>query len=71
MTITADPLRDFERNEEEKEKWLASRPVCDSCGEPIQGEKKYNIDEYVMCEGCAMEFLEAHSEWIEEDDNVI
>lgn len=53
MTWTDDPLKDFERHEEEKEKWLASRPICDCCGEPIQEDYYFDLgDNEHICEDC-------------------
>ena len=33
--------QDFEEREAKQERWLASRPVCDLCGEPIQEDVYY------------------------------
>lgn len=30
--------QDFQKHEQEQERWLASRPVCDMCQEPIQDD---------------------------------
>lgn len=33
--------QDLRKHEQEQDRWLASRPVCDLCGEPIQDEVYY------------------------------
>ncbi len=52
--IYEQSLRDRERAEE---KFEASRPVCDCCGEPIVGEYTFVIDGEYYCEDCAEEWL--------------
>lgn len=54
---------DFFREHEAKEAaWLAKRPVCAKCGEPIQDEYAYDIndDGQLFCEECKDEWLEEH-----------
>ena len=52
FVMTDDPLRDFEEHDRMKEEWLAGRPVCASCGEPIQEEMAYLIAGEYYCESC-------------------
>lgn len=48
-----DPHMDFLREEERRQKWLDSRPVCDCCGEPIQEDYYFFIgDDERICEDC-------------------
>lgn len=43
----------WERLEREREAWLASRPVCYHCGEPIQDEPVTDPDTGAdVCEDC-------------------
>lgn len=39
-------------HEEEKERWLARRPVCSFCDQHIQEEHFYEIDCEMVCEDC-------------------
>ena len=48
---------DLNRHEREVEAWLRSRPVCDSCGEPIQDEYMYEINGDKLCEECWNEYV--------------
>ena len=50
--MTDDPLHDFFEDDRRKEEWLAGRPVCASCGEPIQEEEAYLIAGEYYCESC-------------------
>ena len=47
-----DPLADFDRYDEEQNKWLERRPVCVDCGEHIQDETAYYINGEWICEDC-------------------
>ena len=58
--------RDYEdrKREEAQERWLASRPVCDNCGENIQDEFMYVMpDGKTYCESC----IEGMKQYIEEE----
>ena len=47
------PYLDFERREREEERWLSRRPRCCECGEHIQDEELYEIDEgKLVCRAC-------------------
>lgn len=60
---TNDPLRDFSRYDYEEQKWLASRPTCSECGEPIITKTAYRFDGELICEDCMYE----HRIYIEEE----
>lgn len=47
-----DNLDAYNAHEKEQERWLASRPVCSWCGEPIQEEYAYKIGDELVCEYC-------------------
>lgn len=51
----------YRQHEIAQSKWLASLPVCDRCGEPIQDEYCWEVepDEWV-CESCKDEWLIEH-----------
>lgn len=42
----------YARHEAEENAWLASRPICDACGEPIRDEYLYDVNGYIFCEEC-------------------
>lgn len=42
----------FNEAERQRDKWEASLPVCDMCGEPIGDDWLYVIDGYTYCENC-------------------
>lgn len=52
MFRTDDPLADFARHDAEQKQWLKSRPVCSECGEPIQDEHCYEVNDELICEEC-------------------
>ena len=54
MMVTDDPLRDFDQWEAEQ----AALPVCDWCGEPIQGEYAFRINGELVCKVCVDETKE-------------
>ena len=49
---TDDPLADFERYDEEQNKWLERLPVCVDCNNHIQDETAYYINGEWICEDC-------------------
>lgn len=58
---TDDPPTDAYMRDMEHAEWLAFRPICEVCGEPIQTEKAVKIDNKYICMGCIYEhtvFLE-------------
>lgn len=52
MYRTDDPLADFARHDAEQSRWLERRPVCSECGEPIQSERCYEVNDELICEEC-------------------
>ena len=52
MFRTDDPLRDFMDWDEEQERQLERLPECSYCGEKIQKEFLYCINDEVICEDC-------------------
>lgn len=49
---TDDPAADFDRWEAEQENWLAKRPVCADCDEPIQDDHYFDINGEAICPDC-------------------
>lgn len=66
MHYTDDPIRDAENYQADQERRLESRPVCDICNQPIMDEYIYHVDEYAVCEECALEYLKDNRELIKE-----
>lgn len=53
MYFTDDPESDFLRHDWEQEEWLESRPLCEVCGERIQDETAFYLDQFGwICEDC-------------------
>ena len=52
MAKMRDSYDDFIRHDAEQEEWLASRPVCDICGEPIQDEEYHVLFGKNICNRC-------------------
>ena len=42
----------WERHQRDEDKWLESRPVCSFCGEHIQDEYAYRINDELICMDC-------------------
>lgn len=39
--------------------WVATRPICDECGEPITDEEAYEFPNGdIVCEDCVREYVE-------------
>ena len=53
--MTGDPLRDFDLYEAEQEKKMKKLPKCYECGEPIQDEECYEINDELICPKCLIE----------------
>ena len=47
-----DPVADFMRHDAEQARELKRLPVCSECGEPIQSETCYEINDELICEDC-------------------
>lgn len=52
MENTNDLYKDFCRHDAAHEKWLNSRPVCHSCGEPIRDALCYGFNGHKYCLEC-------------------
>ena len=62
MGWTNDPVADFERHDAEKEKRLASRPICCICKEHIQESKMIKYNGKCCCTdyACERDFWDEH-----------
>ena len=52
----------WEQHEAECEAWLKKQPICAECGEHIQDDYCYEINDELVCENC-MEMN--HKKWTE------
>lgn len=52
MYYTDDPVRDFLSHDREQARELERLPVCSECGERIQDEFCYEINDELICESC-------------------
>ena len=52
MFYSDNPLADFERHDAEQERQLEQLPICADCGEHIQGDHYYLIENYCICSDC-------------------
>lgn len=54
-SYTGDPIRDAEAWDAEQQAGLDRLPVCTYCGEPIQDDFCYEINDEIICEECLNE----------------
>lgn len=47
-----DPVDYFNEHDAEQQAWLDRLPKCSYCGEPIQGDCYYEINDEAICEEC-------------------
>ena len=52
MYYSDDPSRDFDRWNADQEAELSKLPVCSECGQPIQSEDCFEINDELICEQC-------------------
>lgn len=52
MQITDNPLADFASWDAEQTAELERLPVCADCGEPVQDDHYYLINDEVICPDC-------------------
>ena len=55
MCYVPDPLDHWLEHDRQREEELNKLPVCDSCGEHIQEEYCYVINDDYICESCMEE----------------
>lgn len=64
--VIPDNYSQWEQREAEAEAWLAKRPVCSYCGEPIQEDELWDINGELFHEQCAeMEFKRYTEDYID------
>ena len=52
MNRTDNPIADFDRWDAEQQRALEKLPECCECGEPIQDDFCYEINDMIICEEC-------------------
>lgn len=53
--------QDYMKHEQEQERWLSARPVCDMCQEPIQEDYCFEPECNVcLCEDCFHMYAQKH-----------
>ena len=52
MSWTDDPIADFNRHEAEQQKLIEKLPICYECGEPIQDDECFEINDELICPEC-------------------
>ena len=62
MFYTNDPIADFQAYDREQAEWLASRPMCDLCGERIQDDHYYMLPNKNVCPNCLDRFYRTEIE---------
>ena len=50
--MTDDPLRDFDRYDAMMADREAKLPQCEACGEPINEDEYFYINDEILCEKC-------------------
>lgn len=64
MYYTGDPIADYDRYDTEEIKRLQRLPTCAECGEPIQDEECFEIEDGVLiCPKC---LKDNHRKWTED-----
>lgn len=53
----------YRQHEAEQEAWLAKRPICCCCKEPIQDDALYDVNGELYCEEC---MTETFRKWTED-----
>ena len=52
MFYSDDPIADFYRHDAEQQAELHKLPQCSECGEPIQDDFCYEINDELICDSC-------------------
>lgn len=52
MYVTDDPIADFNRWDDEQQRRLEKLPQCSHCGEYIQEDHYYLINDEIFCSDC-------------------
>ena len=58
----SEPYREWEAKTRREDAWLASRPVCEMCGHPIQSRKLFDYDGVLFHRSCFIDEFEKETE---------
>lgn len=65
---TDDPLRDFDRYDALMAAREAQLPQCERCGEPVDDDIYFEIDNEILCEKCMHDMYARNTEdWINDN----
>ena len=64
MTYVPDAYEQWKKHDAEMEEALMKLPICSVCGEPIQTEYLYEIDDECICEDCMREHRRCVTDYI-------
>ena len=62
MCYIPDYLDHWSEHNRQKEEKLHQLPKCEYCGQHIQDEYYFEINDEIICEGCLMENYRKHTE---------
>ena len=69
MYYSDNPVADFERWDRDQAEKLARLPVCSHCGEPIQDDFCFEINDELFCEDCMKDnFRRSTDNYITEEE---
>lgn len=60
-----DPVADFHNWDKNRERELEKLPCCSDCGEHIQGDYLYLINDEPICEDCILNYRKDVEDFIE------
>ena len=63
MMFTNDPLHDFNMHEAEIEQLMERLPECSYCGEKVQDEFLYCINDEIICNQCLNDNFRKETEY--------
>lgn len=61
FTITDDPAADYDRYCAEQEAARELLPECEECGEKIEDDFCYQINDTIICETCMRDVYRKHT----------
>lgn len=64
MMWTDDPLGDFDRWDAEQERELERLPICCECGNRIEDDFCYEINDEIICEACMEQYRKFTSDFM-------
>ena len=56
----ADPYTDFDRHEDELDRWKKRRPRCAYCNRHIVEDTAYEFRDEIVCGDCLEDYLNEH-----------